>query len=366
MAEIIVVGIAMGLVAVVATLYRGRRRVMLLRIACVALFITTVCRGIEPGFNGSLIDLAKRYSILLAQVCVVLIILSFREEPLSRRATRAIWAAAGVVALGEAALVGFLPVHADGEVYHQAEVDEVAKTDQAWALVLYHGLYLAAFAAAAIVVLTACGRTLLQRNQPASARFSVGCVFLGALGTALFVVSSMTDLTGRALLGGPDVRKYLLIGIVSIFLVGLATGVIRRITLSVHKTLALQMARDLVIPLWRTTTTLHPDVRLPEEEQRDFNELMTLSRLTIETHDALRLIREDDDPALRSVHEESPDDPQLSARLVRHLSGERSVPPLGWLTIALNRMCTLELRDDEELNSSVRSLYEIRLAMSRP
>lgn len=365
MIEVLIVGITIALIVITSTFYRGgRRRVHLLRAACIGLFVATLCRGLEPVFNGAGIDLIKRYAILTAQVAVVLLILTFREKPLSRQATRGIYRAAGLIALGEFALVWFLPVHPDGQVYHQSQIEEAAAHGGAWALFAYHTLYLSAFAAATGVVAVACWRTMIQRDQPWSARIPVGLIFAGAAGSALFILSSILDLFGIDALGGRHNRDFLLIAVVNFFFAGLALGVIRGVSISLRKAVALHLAREIVLPLWRTTTNLQPDVRLPLDDQLELNRLMELSRLTIETHDALRLIREDDDPALECVRRQHPEDPQLSAGLVRHLSGERSVPPLGWLTLALTRIRTLQLCSDETLVSSVRSLYEIRVAMS--
>lgn len=365
MIPIIIVGITMGLIIITSILYRGgRRRVYLLRAACVGLFVATLCRGLEPAFDGIGLDLLKRWAILTAQASVVLLVLTFRSGRGARIATRGVYVATTFVALGEAALVGFLPMHADGTVFHQAEIHEAAARGQAWALVSYHALYLSAFAAATAVVAVGCWITLAQKNQPFAARLPVFFVLAGAIGSALFIASSLMDLFGHTVFGGTENRKYLLIAVVSFFFVGLALGVIRGISLSVREAIALRLAREIILPLWQTTTTLHPDVRLPPEDRAGFDQVMELSRLTIETHDALRLIREDDDPALKPLHREHPSDPELSAELLRHLGGESAVPRLGWFTLALTRVRRLRLDDGEALTSSLSSLYEIRLAMS--
>ena len=365
MAEIVIVGITMGLIVIVSALYKGgRHRVNLLRVTCAALFVATVCRGMEPPIDGPAVDLLKRIAILAAQVSVALLILTFRAAPISRRATRLIYVVAGFIALGEAVLVWFIPVHADGTIYDRKDIDDALAQGQAWALISYNFLYLSAFAAATAVVAVGCWRTMTQKNQPFSARLPVAFVFAGALGSALFIGSSLLDLFGNPVLGGTETRTQLLVAVVSFFFVGLAIGVIRRVSFEVRERLALRLAHEVVVPLWRTTTTLHPDVRLPPEDRQGFDQLMTLSRLTIETHDALRLIREDDDPALEPLHERHPEDPHLSAGLVRHLSGEKAVPCLGRFTLALSRLRTLRLKEDETLAASVQSLYEIRVAMS--
>ena len=365
MTEIIIVGITMGLIVIVSALYKGgRRRVNLLRVTCAALFVATVCRGMEPPIDGPAVDLLKRLAILTAQVAVALLVLSFRAMPLSRRATRFVYVFAGLIALGEAMLVWFIPVHADGTIYDRIDIDDAFAQGRAWALISYNFLYLNAFAAATAVVAVGCWRAMTHKNQPFSARLPVAFVFAGALGSALFIGSSLLDLLGRPVLGGTEVRTQLLVAVVSFFFVGLAAGVIRHISIDARKRLALRLAHDVVVPLWQTTTTLHPDVRLPPEDRMEFDRLMTLSRLTIETHDALRLIREDTDPALEPLHEQHPEDPHLSAGLVRHLSGENAVPRLGWSTLALSRLRTLRLKDDENLATSVQSIYEIRVAMS--
>lgn len=365
MIETAIVGITMGLIVIVSAFFQGRRRrVHLLRAACVGLFVATLCRGLEPAFNGPGIDLLKRYAILTAQVGVVLLILTFRKTPLSRRATWGIYLAAGAVALGELVLVWFLPVTADGEVYHQSQINEAAAHGQAWSLLTYHSLYLSAFAAATAVVAIACARAMSQRSQPFSARVPAACIFAGTLGSALFIISSIFDLFGITLLGGTENRSILLIAVVSFFFAGLALGVIRGIVITAGKVIALRLARKIVLPLWSATTTLQPDVKLPLENPSGLNQVMELSRLTIETHDALRLIRDDNDPALACVRIQHPEDPQLSAGLVRHLSGEQAVPPLGWPTLALTRISAFQLRTDETLTSSVSSLFAIRLAMN--
>lgn len=366
MIEVVIVGITMCLILIASTFYRGgKRRVHLLRIACAGLFVATLCRGLEPVFNGVGIDLLKRWAILAAQVGIVLLVLTFRKQPVPPSITRGIWIGAGIVAAGELALAGFLPVHADGEVYHQSEIEMAAAQGEAWSLLSYHALYLSAFAAATGVVAVACWRVMMQTGQSLVARLPVAFVFAGAVGSAAFIVSSIADLFDVDLLGGTEVRSIILIAVVTCFFLGLLFGVVRGVSITLRKTVAIHFARELVLPLWRTTTKLHPDVRLPVEDQRELGQLMALSRLTIETHDALRLIREDDDPALADVHAQHPEDPHLSAELVRRLSGEHSVPPLGWFTVALTRLRTFHLTGDESLASSVRSLYEIRMAMTR-
>jgi hypothetical protein len=363
MIVVVIVGSTMGLIVIVSTLYRGeRRRVRLLRGTCLGLFVATLCLGLEPAGDGVGLDLVKRWSILSAQASVSLLVLSFRSGRGARLASRAVCIVSAAIALAEAVLAGFLPVHGDGAVYRQDEVQRLLAHDQGWALVAYQGLYLTAFGAATAVVAAGCTLTVLQRNQPFAARLPVLFVLAGAIGSALYIASSLGDLVGHPVLGGAENRTYLLIAVVSLFFIGLSLGIIRGVVMSMRRSLALRMARDVVLPLWRTTTRLHPDVMLPTEDREEFDDLLELSRITIETHDALRFIREDDDPALLHLHRLHPEEPQLSAGLLRHLSGERSVPRLGWFTVVLTRLRALRL-DDEALGASIRSLYEIRLAM---
>jgi hypothetical protein len=368
MIEVLVVGITLGLIFIASIFYRGgkrKRRVNLLRAACLGLFVASVCRSLEPVFDTPGIDLVKKIAILLAQVAVVLLMLTFRAKPLSKRMERAIYISAASVALVEFALMWFLPVHPNGNVFHQDEIEEAATLGQASALMVYHAVYLAAFSAAVVVAAIACWGPMTQRNQPLAARLPVTFIFAGAVGSFLFICSSAGDMFfGRPVLGGSDSRDILLIAVVTLFLIGLILGIVRGITISLRRTIAMRLAYQIVMPLWKTTTTLQPDVKLPPEEQKEFNQLMALSRITIETHDALRLIREDYDPALDPVRAENPEDPELSAQLVRHLGGERSVPRLGWLTIAMTRLRTLSIGEDDSLAKSVRSLYEIRVAMN--
>lgn len=365
MVEILIIGITLGLIVIVSTLYRGRRgRVALLRVGCVALFVATICRSAEPPFDNPSVDLLKRLSILTAQVCVALLILTFRSSPVPRQVTRAIYLFAALIALGEIVLVWLVPVHPDGTIFHRADLAEARTDGGAWALIAYQCLYLSAFAAATTVVAIGCWRAMTKPNQPRSVRVQVASVFAGALGSLLYIASSLMDLIGHPVLGGPQARTLLLVAVVSFFFIGLATGAIRRISIEVRKRLALRLAHEVVVPLWRTTTTLHPDVRLPLQDRREYDQLMTVSRFTIETHDALRLIREDTDPALEPIREQHPKDPYLSAALVQHLGGPGAVPRLRRLALVLHRLRTLALKDDKALAASVQSLYEIRLAMN--
>lgn len=364
MIPVIIVGITMGLIIIASLLYRGKQnRVWLLRIACIGLFIATFCRGLEPVYDGVWLDLFKRWAILVAQAGVVLLVLSFSSSRHAKLAARIVCGITVIVAVGEAAIAGSLPVHEDGTVFHQAEVHETALRGQAWALVSYHALYLSAFAAATTVVAVGCWITLRQKGQPFAARLPVLFILAGAIGSGLFIGSSLMDLLGHPVFGGSDNRKYLLIAVVTFFFFGLMLGIVRRFSLNMRRTAAIRLAHEIVFPLWRTSTALQPDVRLPPEVRAAFDDEMQLSRLTIETHDALRLIREDDDPALEPVRRRHPSDPELSAGLLRHLGGENSVPPLSWLTVALTRIKSLRLEDDPALGSSLTSLYQIRVAM---
>lgn len=363
--SIITVVVTLGLFLIVSIFYHGsQRRVRLLRAGCLGLFVSLLCHGMDHVYGGPVVDLVMRLAILTAQTCTVLLILTFRKEATTRRWMQITLITSGIIALSEIVLMWFLPVHADGAVFHQSETQQAAELDKAWSLITYHGLYLSAFAAATVVAAIGCLRVLVQKDQPFSARLPVAFFLVGALGTTLFIASALMDLLSHSPSGGSTFRRYLIAVIVIVVLFGLGLGVVRTISISMRKALALRLAREIVMPLWRTTTTLHPDVKLPNDERVEFDQLMELSRLTIETHDALRLIREDDDPALEHLRRRHPEDPHLSARLIRHLSGENAVPSMGMITVALTRLRTLQLADDETLALSVRNLFEIRLAMN--
>ncbi|WP_139738516.1 hypothetical protein [Actinomyces wuliandei] len=363
MTSFLAITVTAGLVVITSTLYKGQRRARLLRVAAAALCLAVLCRELESVTDGPATDLVKRLAILTAQVSTVLLVLTFRSPPVSRRLTRIVCLCASGVAAGETVLVWFIPLHADGSVLHRSEIGEASAQGQAWPLAAYHTLYLGAFALSAVVVAVGCWQAVARGKLPLPTRFSVGCILVGALGSILFVCSSIADMLARPVLGGSGARSYLLVAVVVLFLVGLTSGLAHRLVSRARKDLSLRLASAVIRPLWTTTTALHPGVRLPAEEQRDFSRIMTLYRLTVETHDALRLIREDPDPALRHVHEQYPHDPYLSAGLVRHLSGDSAVPPLGRATLALTRLPTLSLAEDETLSASLHSLYEIRLAV---
>lgn len=365
MIKVVIVGIAISLILIVSAFYRGRRqRVTLLRIGCIALLIATVCRALGTPVDIPVIDLAKRLAILTAQVSIALLILTFRSTPPSALANRLIYLVGGLIALGEITVLWFIPLHPDGSILQREEIPVARDLEGAWALITYHCLYLGAFAASTAIVIIGCWRTLVQKGQPTTGKLPVAFVLAGAIGSALYITSSILDLFDLPILADKNTRTGLLVFVVTTFFIGLATGVVRRITITLRQTIALHLAQEIVMPLWRTTTSLHPDVRLPLDEQMKIDQLTQLSRLTIETHDALRLIREDDDPALAELHRKHPSDPELSAELLQHLSGDKAVPRLGWLTVALTRLRSLNLEGDRTLSTSLTTLYEIRLAMS--
>ncbi|WP_162933915.1 hypothetical protein [Actinomyces lilanjuaniae] len=90
-----------------------------------------------------------------------------------------------------------------------------------------------------------------------------------ALGSILFICSSIADVLARPVLGGSEARSYLLVAVVVLFLVGLTSGVVHRLVSRARKNLSLRLTSAVVRPLWTTTTTLHPGVRLPGQPLRD-------------------------------------------------------------------------------------------------
>ena len=362
MTEIVIVGISTGLILVVSTSYRGSRRVPLLRVACVALFVAMLCRDLADTQNTPALDLLKSYAVLVAAVSVVKIFLTFRVKPLQRWQTLTIYGIAAFIALGQLALAAFLPVHPDGTVLRQAEIGTAPSASERYVLIAYQSLYLGGFILADVVAIIGCWRSITQRGQALWTRISTGFILAAALGSSLFIASSILDVVGRPMFGGSAHRSYLVITVISFLFLGLSLGVLRRVYLSALRFVTLRLAHKIVHPLWQTSTRLHPGVRLSPEDHTGFNGIASISRLTIETHDALRLIREDTDPALAQLHRLHPSDPELSAALLRHLGGEKAVPRLSRIAVAAWSRA-LSRDDGEALTSSLTSLFEIRLAI---
>lgn len=363
MTELVIVSITLMVTLIVSTAYHGRRRTNLLRYGCFALFTATLCHSLEPFIDGPWLSIGLRLSILAAQVSAVLLILTFRRKRLSPRVNTAIIATGVAIAIAEIISLPYLPRYSDGTIYPQSEFEAAVEVGGAAPMLVYHGLYLAAFAATTCVVLVGSCAAVTRSGLPWSVRASLAFTIAAACATVLFILSSFMDLLERPILGGAAHRKDILVIVVTFLFLALATGIVHKIIRRSASRLEVLVASDLVEPLWKATTSLHPEVRLPAGELRQMDAQTNLSRLTIETHDALKLIRESNDPALEPVRRAHPHDPHLTAGLVRHLIGETTVPPVSGPTRAMSRIGDLSKSGDESLAASVGALRDIRFAI---
>lgn len=356
-------GVTMGLIVLVSLLYHGQdRRINLLRVTCLGLLVSTLCRELGVAHDTVVLDLCKRISLLVAQVAVALLVISFQSRAYSRRLERNIIIMAISFGIAHIVVAPFLPLNEHGSILHKSEIEIAEAMGQAWSLVLYHMLGWIPFGLATTVVAEGSRRIMLQRTQPTSIRIATGCIFIGSLLTCVFIVITILSLTNIPYVGDKNLQKALSIIVVLLFVVGLAIGVFRRLITDQRRRFAIWLAAWAINPLWRAVTTLHPDVRLEVNDRTHHDPMKQLTRMTIETHDALRLIREEDDPALEPVYRQHHHDPDLSAHLLRYLGGERVLPPLGRTAQSLSRMPALQLRDDRTLSESVGSLVQIRRA----
>ena len=356
-------GVTMGLIVLVSLLYRGQdRRINLLRVTCLGLLVSTLCRELGVAHDTVVLDLCKRLSLLVAQAAVALLVISFQSRAYSRRLERNIIIMAISFGIAHIVVAPFLPLYEHGSILHKSDIEIAEAMGQAWSLVLYHMLGWIPFGLATTVVAEGSRRIMLQRSQPASIRIATSCIFIGSLLTSVFILITILSLTNIPYVGDKNLQKALSIIVVLLFVVGLAIGVFRRLITDQRRRFAIWLAAWAINPLWRAVTTLHPDVRLEVNNHTRHDPMTRLTRMTIETHDALRLIREEDDPALESVYRQHHHDPELSAHLLRHLGGEQVLPPLGRTAQSLSRMPALQLRDDRVLSESVGSLVQIRRA----
>ena len=354
MTSVLVIGVATVMLAVVSLLHRGHGpRTVLLRWAAITLLAATMLRELESLYGRlPLIDLPKRLLFLVTLAAVLILVLTFRRPSISRRTARRIWAAAGAIGLLECVLLALMPTAADGGLYPY----EMAR--QSPAILLYYALYEVTIAAVVITCSIGSASALLRTRQPFLARLSLALGTLSSVTAVGYVGVGCLVMLETPGFDHGAVRRYLLLVTITLLLAGIAVGGVRKIVVEGQEALTTSLGTDIVEPLWREVVKLHPGVMLPVDRLTPRERLL---RLVVETNDALHLIRRDSDTG--PLQGRDPADPRLTVDLLIHFLGESVVPkPLSLRTRLLVR--TGALMADDEIASSVKDLYELRVAFA--
>lgn len=343
-----------GLLLVSMLIHRSRDyRSRLINVAVCALLIAMSLRGFAP--DNMVVETSVRLSFLATQLVVVLLIFTFLPTPLSRRSVQITYfATAGIVVI-QMLLAVVVPTRPDGTVYMAYEVDGH------WIGTVY---YLAFYVPIVITTLTVgvgCGRAMLSRRQPLLARIPLMCVVIGTAISAMFLVVSVRNIISPSPSGGVGIKEGLLVAGLSVVLIGLALGAVYRVIWLAREVLVWRATQDIVLPLWRVSTDLQPEVVLPKDTEVPESRHTASVRLVVETHDALTLLRGDADPALEPVRERYAADPRLSAGLLLHLAGPDEIPAPTRGALMLSR---LTMSSEAALVDSIEDLYAIRLALA--
>ncbi|MBF0697627.1 hypothetical protein [Actinomyces bowdenii] len=356
MTSLVGIGVAIGLVGVVTLLHRGRGpRTILLRQAALTLLLATLLREAQNLYAGLVaLDLLKRLVFLVTLASVLILVLTFRRPSISRRAARRIWITAGLIGLCECVLFWLMPAGPGGALptYEAAA--------QSPAVFLYYALYETTIAAAVTTCAIGSTSALLRTRQPFLARLSLLLGTMAAVAAVGYVLVGWFTLVEAQGGGYAALRHYLFLSTITLLLAGIAVGGIRKIVVEGQEALTTSLGTDIVEPLWREVVKLHPGVMLPVDRLTPRERLL---RLVVETNDALHLIRRDSATSPDALQGRDPADPRLTVDLLIHFLGESVVPrPLSLRTRLLVR--TGALMADDEIASSVKDLYELRVAFA--
>lgn len=355
---LVVIVAAIGLLLFVSFTHRGRGdRTKLLWVAVLALTVAVLARELSgPLGHVPVLDLFKRIALVASETGAMLLVLTFRRESITRRTGRIIWAVAAAVSVLQAVLLPTVPLLPDGTVPPYSDVVGIPGPVAYFAVNQFTLITFVAVGA------TGCIRALRNARQPRAAKISL--ILLLTAGACIVVYAS----TGLALLVGLPMdhdaviqRVMLLVTIISMC-ASLAVGGIHKIVGNGQRRAAVNTATDIIEPLWNVVTTLRPDVVIDFPASTRYERL---TRLTIETNDALALIRNDAADALTQLRAAHPSEPDLTAGLLAHLAGSDALPPLD-KRLDSNRLLRVARRlGNDSLSASVFDLYRVRDAFAR-
>ncbi|MBO3725652.1 hypothetical protein J5X07_11555 [Actinomyces bowdenii] len=347
MTSALIVGVCAALV-VVTLIHRGTgTRTLLLRCIAVTLLASALLRELE-GIDGGppLADLLKRLIFLVALAAVVVLVLTFRRPAVSPRAVRRVWAGAAVIGLIECALLALMPAAPSDLLY--------AHADTSVAAFLYYAIYEATIAGTAVFCALGSVAALVRTRQPFIARLSLVLLTLAAAISLCYVGVGWLSVGQGSGLELLVLRRRLFLATITLLLVGMTASALHRLMAAVRAAVTMSVAADVVEPLWREVVALHPGVRLAVDQPTRRERLL---RLVVETNDALHRMRRG------AQSPPDPLDPRAMAQMVVDVLGEQAVPgPLSRRTRVLVGLGAL--RADDPLVSSIRDLYDMRIALA--
>lgn len=342
MVTAIVVLAATALTIITLAVHRERgARSKLLRRSVAALFMAAAFRELsDGGYLVALTDPAKRLALLLSEVNVVLLVLTFRSRGVSARAVKAIWSTTAVLGLAQVVLACLL-------VAQSGTVAEATSASDTPVEIAYHLLFDLCIVAATTVVGIGCFQAMCNRRQLPVARVSLGLVVAGSVSNIVYAALGLIGLATAARDDFETARSMLFVLSMALFLLGIGVGGLRQVVINHRERKAVNEAIDAIEPLWRVATAIQPDVVL---RHRSGSRRERLIRLVVETHDALRIMRAENAERLSGVFTRFDRDPlQAAAMLLQLLGGE-------WVPQKTTPQQRLVLGDE----SLARSLYDLQ------
>lgn len=302
------------------------------------------------------VDGVKRFISLAAQGSMVQLVISFKATPPKAPASLLIWTAAAVLGALTALLLPRLDVLAtDGILLPPLETSS-------WWNVAYFSINLLAITATSVVCGFGCFMATRGGAQSGLARLSLNLGALAGVSGGLYAITgilALVDVLPTVQVTGT--RQVLLLLVMVCCLSALLIGGGRKLYILLRLHLAIRTAINIVEPLWLATTLLHGEVVLMRNARASALEVLT--RMVIETNDALHILRLDPDPALCHIRDEFPLDAQLLAGIIMHLLGDDAVGPLQKPRRKTTVLTLERWLHSPELATAVLEIRNVRIAL---
>lgn len=360
MLSIAVVVIAVAAVIVVWSTQRGSGpRSRLLRAASASLLAAVVLRELSVVMGHlPVLDLLKRIAMFGAETSAILLVLTFRRHSITKRSANLIWIATGIIAIAQSILMPFVPTLADGTLppYQDVTGNPVA--------IAYFGIGELALIVLALVGGIGSWQAVRKRSQPLVARLSLGLLVGAAVCIVAYAAVGFVALFGVSGIPDAALQRIALFGTIGLILASIITGGLHKIIAHSQERRAVDTATSIIEPLWRTAVEARPEVVLAEAGLHGRERLV---RLTVETNDAIALICSDARDELSQLREVYGDKATATAGVLLSQVGDTVMSVVPPAKEHYDREFFVRLAQrlkDDMLTTSVRELYEVRLALS--
>ena len=350
-----IIAAAAVLLAIVTLTHRDtHKRTLLLWGAVITLATAVVARElIDPIGHVPWLDLLKRLALIASEAFAVLLVFSFRASP-RRRLTPLVWSVATGLALLQISLLHAVPLLPDGTVPAYSEVDHDIGAISYFAL---NEFTLIVFV---IIGSIGCIRALARPRQPLSARISVGFLLLAGSCILIYTVTGLILLTKIPVPQDETIQGISLFGTILCFLASVLVGGTHRLIILSRRRTATSATTSAIEPLWRLAVSFYPQVVLPLKPQSDHDKL---TRMAIETNEALSLLRRNSSGFLEQFHAGHETDPRATAHLLVLGASVRHLDTLSAVNVSrLERAA--RLLNDPLLTPTLLELYAVRNAVA--